>query len=153
VEAAEEIARQLVLRDIGGQVVIDFIEMKDKNHCRDVEKTLRAAMKNDRARTDVGRLSRFGLLELVRQRLGSSALAVSTEPCPCCGGTGTRRNLEWQAVQALKELRRKLRKNGGEHLVDFRCDQELMAYISNTKRALLLDMEREFGVQIAILPQ
>ncbi len=152
-EAAEEIARQLVLRDIGGQVVIDFIEMKDKNHCRDVEKTLRTAMKNDRARTDVGRLSRFGLLELVRQRLGSSALAVSTEPCPCCGGTGTRRNLEWQAVQALKELRRKLRKNGHDHVVDFRCDQELMAYISNTKRALLLDMEREFGVQIAILPQ
>ena len=100
-EAAEAIARQLKLRDIGGQVVIDFIEMRDKKHVLEVEKTLRTAMKNDRARHDVGRMSSFGLLELVRQRTGSSALSITMEPCPFCGGTGQRRNLEWQALQAL----------------------------------------------------
>lgn len=152
-EAAEEIAHQLRLRDIGGQVVIDFIEMKDKNHCRDVEKTMRAAVKTDRARTDVGRLSRFGLMEMVRQRLGSSALAVSTEPCPCCGGTGTRRNLEWQALQSLKELFRLLRKNGNAGTVDYKCDPELATYITNHKRAKLCELENEFGVSITILPE
>ena len=84
-EAAETIARQLKLRDVGGQVVIDFIEMRDKKHVLDVEKTLRQAMKNDRARHDVARMSSFGLLELVRQRMGSSALAITMEPCPACG--------------------------------------------------------------------
>ena len=88
-EAAEAIARQLKLRDIGGQVVIDFIEMRDKKHVLEVEKTLRTAMKNDRARHDVGRMSSFGLLELVRQRTGSSALSITMEPCPFCGGTGS----------------------------------------------------------------
>ena len=81
-EAAEAIARQLKLRDIGGQVVIDFIEMRDKKHVLEVEKTLRTAMKNDRARHDVGRMSSFGLLELVRQRTGSSALSITMEPLP-----------------------------------------------------------------------
>ena len=100
-EAAEAIARHLKLRDIGGQVVIDFIEMRDKKHVLEVEKTLRTAMKNDRARHDVARMSSFGLLELVRQRTGSSALAISLEPCPACGGTGmckvaTRADIEAQ---------------------------------------------------------
>lgn len=80
--------------------------MRDKKHILDVEKTLRQAMKNDRARHDVARMSSFGLLELVRQRMGSSALAITMEPCPACGGTGQRRNLEWQALQGLRELRR-----------------------------------------------
>ncbi len=98
-EAAREIARQLRLRDIGGQVVIDFIEMKNPKDCREVEKIMRAELKNDRARTDVSRISSFGLMELVRQRLGSSAIAISTEACPCCKGTGIRRNMEWQACR------------------------------------------------------
>ncbi|MFK4763575.1 Rne/Rng family ribonuclease [Desulfobaculum sp. SPO524] len=152
-EAAEEIAHQLRLRDIGGQVVIDFIEMKDKNHCRDVEKTMRAAVKMDRARTDVGRLSRFGLMEMVRQRLGSSALSVSTEPCPCCGGTGTRRNLEWQSLQALKHIFRLLRKNGTTDSIEYPCDCELASYLSNHKRTKLCELESEFGVSIIIQPQ
>ena len=104
-EAAETIARQLKLRDVGGQVVIDFIEMRDKKHVLDVEKTLRQAMKNDRARHDVARMSSFGLLELVRQRMGSSALVITMELPSACGGTGQRRNLEWQALQGLRELR------------------------------------------------
>lgn len=150
VEAAEEIARQLRLKDIGGQVVIDFIEMKDKKHCQQVEKTLRAAVKSDRARIDVGKLSRFGLLEMVRQRLGSSALSVSSEVCPCCKGTGVRRNLEWQALQALKDIYRQLRQED-THLLEYPCDVELAQYLSNTKRKKILEMEKEFDTDIDIL--
>ncbi|WP_298030140.1 Rne/Rng family ribonuclease [uncultured Desulfovibrio sp.] len=150
-EAAETIARQLRLRDIGGQVVIDFIEMRDKKHVLDVEKTLRHAMKNDRARHDVARMSPFGLLELVRQRTGSSALAITMEPCPACGGTGQRRNLEWQALQSLRELRRMLRATNGEKCV-FETSRELGLYLLNHKRDTLREMEQDFGkcLEIAI---
>ena len=150
-EAAETIARQLRLRDIGGQVVIDFIEMRDKKHVLDVEKTLRQAMKNDRARHDVARMSSFGLLELVRQRTGSSALAITMEPCPACGGTGQRRNLEWQALQGLRELRRMLRATNGEKCV-FETSRELGLYLLNHKRDTLREMEQDFGkcLEIAI---
>ena len=149
-EAAEEIARQLRLRDLGGQVVIDFIEMKDRNHCREVEKTIRAAVKNDRARTDVGRLSRFGLLEMVRQRLGSSAISVSTEVCPCCNGSGIRRNMEWQSQQALKEIYRMLKKNGDKEPLEYDTDPDLAIYILNNKRGKLREFEREFEREIMI---
>ena len=150
-EAAETIARQLRLRDIGGQVVIDFIEMRDKKHVLEVEKTLRQAMKNDRARHDVARMSSFGLLELVRQRTGSSALAITMEPCPACGGTGQRRNLEWQALQGLRELRRMLRAASGEKCV-FETSRELGLYLLNHKRDTLREMEQDFGkcLEIAI---
>ncbi len=150
-EAAETIARQLKLRDVGGQVVIDFIEMRDKKHILDVEKTLRQAMKNDRARHDVARMSSFGLLELVRQRMGSSALAITMEPCPACGGTGQRRNLEWQALQGLRELRRMLRATNGEKCT-FEATRELGLYLLNHKRDSLREMEQDFGkcLEIAI---
>lgn len=150
-EAAETIARQLKLRDVGGQVVIDFIEMRDKKHVLDVEKTLRQAMKNDRARHDVARMSSFGLLELVRQRMGSSALAITMEPCPACGGTGQRRNLEWQALQGLRELRRMLRATNGEKCT-FETTRELGLYLLNHKRDSLREMEQDFGkcLEIAI---
>ncbi|WP_147819933.1 Rne/Rng family ribonuclease [Salidesulfovibrio onnuriiensis] len=150
VEAAEEIARQLRLRDIGGQVVIDFIEMKDPKHCREVEKTMRAALKNDRARTDVSRISSFGLMELVRQRLGSSAIAISTEPCPCCKGTGIRRNMEWQALQALKEIYRQLLRGNCPDPLVHEAEEELSIYLLNNKRAMLAEMERRFGNKIHI---
>lgn len=103
-EAARMIPLQLRLRDIGGQVVVDFIEMRDKNHWREVEKAVRQGMKVDRARYDVGKMGPFGMLEIVRQRLGSSAISVSSEPCPHCKGTGVRRNMEWQSQQALREI-------------------------------------------------
>lgn len=150
-EAAETIARQLKLRDVGGQVVIDFIEMRDKKHILDVEKTLRQAMKNDRARHDVARMSSFGLLELVRQRMGSSALAITMEPCPACGGTGQRRNLEWQALQGLRELRRMMRATNGEKCT-FEATRELGLYLLNHKRDSLREMEQDFGkcLEIAI---
>ena len=148
-EAAETIARQLKLRDIGGQVVIDFIEMRDRKHVQEVEKTLRTAMKNDRARHDVGRMSSFGLLELVRQRMGSSALAISMEPCPHCNGTGQRRNREWQALQALRDLRSRLRTCQEERL-RFEATAEVGLYLLNDKRDTLRDLENSFGKGIEI---
>lgn len=150
VESADMIAMQLKLRDLGGQVVIDFIEMKDPKHCREVEKTMRAALKSDRARTDVGRISRFGLMELVRQRLGSSAIAVSTEPCPCCEGTGTRRNMEWQAMQALKEIYRQLRKPGTPTPLVHEVEEELALYLLNNKRELIMEFENMFDNKVQI---
>lgn len=148
-EAAEAIARHLRLRDIGGQVVIDFIEMREKKHVLEVEKTLRAAMKSDRAKHDVGRMSSFGLLELVRQRTGSSALAITLEPCPACGGTGMRRNIEWQALQALRELRRQMRSENGEKCA-FPATPELALYLLNHKRDSLRELEQEYGKHLEI---
>ncbi|MDC0335313.1 Rne/Rng family ribonuclease [Pseudodesulfovibrio sp.] len=149
VEAAREIARQLRLRDIGGQVVIDFIEMKNPKDCREVEKAMKAEMKHDRARTDVSRISPFGLMELVRQRLGSSAIAISTEPCPCCNGTGIRRNMEWQALQALKDIHREIRKPSVE-TVEHTCEEELAIYLLNNKRKILAEMEDQYGKEIHV---
>lgn len=149
VEAAECIARQLKLRDIGGQIVIDFIEMRDKNHIRDVEKTLRTAMKNDRARHDVGRMSSFGLLEIVRQRTASSALAITMEPCPVCGGTGLRRNIEWQALQIMREIARLARVcTTGPCQIELAT--ELGLYLLNHKRDRLREMEKQYNVPIEI---
>jgi ribonuclease E len=151
-EAAEEIARQLRLRDVGGQVVIDFIEMKDIKHVKEVEKILRQAVKPDKARTDVGRISKFGLLELVRQRIASSAISLSMETCPACQGMGVRRNLEWQALSALKEIYARLRSKKGTEQVEYRADEELAFYLLNNKREKLRELEGEFGKTILVLP-
>lgn len=150
-EAALEIARQLRLRDIGGQIIIDFIEMKDGKHLREVEKVMRQALKIDRARTDVSGISPFGLMELVRQRLGSSAISVSTEPCPCCGGTGIRRNLEWQALQTMKTIHRLLRKPGCPNPLQVPVGQELAIYMLNNKRELLTEMGARVDTRVEIV--
>jgi len=150
-EAAQEIARQLRLRDIGGQIIIDYIEMKDGKHLREVEKTMRQALKSDRARTDVSGISPFGLMELVRQRLGSSAISVSTEPCPCCGGTGIRRNLEWQALQAMKTIHRLLRRPNCPNPLQVPVGQELAIYMLNNKRELLTEMGARVDIRVEIM--
>ncbi len=151
-EAAESIARQLRLRDVGGQVVIDFIEMHDQGRCREVEKTLYTAMKKDRARHDIGHMSSFGLLQIVRQRIGSSAISISQEPCPHCSGTGMRRNLEWQALQLLRELRGELtlvsRNGRNEHIC--LLNAELALYMLNNKRERLSSLEKEFNIRLEI---
>jgi len=152
-EAAVEVANQLRLRDIGGQVVIDFIELKDRKHVAEVEKAMNGAMKIDRARHDVGKISRFGLMEIVRQRMGSSAMSVSTETCPCCQGSGTRRNLEWQALQSLRELYRVLRRSGASDTVTHRASPELAFYLLNQKRQRLLAMEEQHQKTIQIVPE
>ncbi len=153
IEAAEAIARHLKLRDIGGQVVVDFIEMRDKSHVREVEKTLRNAMKNDRARHDVARISSFGLLEIVRQRTGSSALAITMEPCPHCRGTGVRRNLEWQALQALCEMERKGRSAQQGKYVFETSSTELALYLLNHKRQRISELEEQLHISIEVRMQ
>ncbi len=150
-EAALAIARQLRLRDIGGQIVIDFIEMRDPEHCREVEKEIRTAMKTDRARHDIGKMSSFGLLQIVRQRIGSSAISISMEPCPYCNGTGQRRTMEWQAIQAQRELHRGLRSaatSGTSFL--YTVDPELGLYLLNNKREQISALEQEFHTRIEI---
>ncbi len=165
-EAAETIARHLRLRDIGGQVVIDFIEMRDKSHCREVEHALRNAMRRDKARHDIGHMSSFGLLELVRQRTGTSAISISCEPCPHCHGTGLRRNMEWQSLQALRDLQAKLYKAsvhpknkketskfGEPATFVYENELELALYLLNRKRDRLAVLEEKFGVHIEIRPK
>lgn len=151
-EAAAAIARQLRLRDIGGQIVIDFIEMRDPEHCREVEKELRNAMKGDRARHDIGKMSSFGLLQIVRQRTGSSAISISMETCPHCKGTGQRRNMEWQSVQTLRELHRAMRgaAAAGQSEYVHSVDAELGLYLLNHKRERLSLMEKEFHIRLDI---
>lgn len=149
-EATEAIARHLRLRDIGGQVVIDFIEMRDRGHCRDVEKAMRNAMKKDKARHDVGRLSSFGLLELVRQRTGTSAISISSEPCPHCRGTGFRRNLEWQAQGVLREIKSKLSGKNVPTSYVHHVEHEVAFYLLNKKRDRLSELENKFDIKIEI---
>ena len=148
-EAAEAIARHIRLRDIGGQIVVDFIEMHDRNHWRDVEKVIRTAMKNDRARHDLGRISAFGLMEIVRQRLGSSALSITMEHCPYCHGSGLRRNMEWQALQALRDIPRKLRQADGGVVV-YEVEPELALYLLNHKRDSLSNLEEMYSATLEI---
>ncbi|MBQ7739334.1 MAG: Rne/Rng family ribonuclease [Desulfovibrionaceae bacterium] len=148
-EAAESIAQQLRLRDVGGQVVIDFIEMRDRNHVEEVERTLRQAMKLDRARHDILRMSTFGLLELVRQRTGFSALSIIQEPCPFCGGTGQRRNLEWQALTISNDIQRRMRATKDQTCV-YEVPAELGMYLLNSKREMLQELEAEFGKKLEI---
>lgn len=149
-EAAESIARHLRLRDIGGQVVIDFIEMRDRSHTREVEKCLRNAMKRDRARHDVGRISSFGLLELVRQRTGTSAISLTSEPCPHCHGTGFRRNMEWQVQTILREIKSKLMSKNMSTNYVHEVDYEAGLYLLNRKRDRLCEMETQYGIKIEI---
>ncbi len=150
VEAAEAIARHLRLRDIGGQIVIDFIELKDRAAIREVEKAFREAMSPDRARYEIGNISSFGLLEVVRQRIGSSAISISSEPCPHCNGTGVRRNMEWQAQDALKEIARKARSEKSLKYV-YTTDKELALYLLNTKRDRLIEIESQTSKHIEII--
>ena len=152
-EAAGKIPHQLMLRDVGGQVVIDFIEMKDKKHIAEVEKTLKFALKMDKARTDVNKMSRFGLVEMVRQRLGTSALSVTMRSCPACDGTGTVRNMEWQSLQALKEIYRLLRRKNCPSPLEYEVDLELAIYLLNQKRDKILKMEERYERQVLIVPR
>jgi ribonuclease E len=151
-EAAAMIPLQLRLRDIGGQIVADFIEMRDRSHWREVEKTLRNGMKADRARYDVGKVSAFGLLEMVRQRLGSSAISVSTEPCPFCRGTGVRRNMEWRCQHALRDIRNLMRnaQSKNSDATEYNTEPELALHLLNRKRKLLTDLEQLYGVGLTI---
>jgi ribonuclease E len=149
-EAAEEIARQLRLRDLAGLVVIDFIDMEEKRNNRAVEKKLNECLKNDRARIQVGRISPFGLLEMSRQRIRTGVLESSSIPCPHCAGTGFVRSTPSVALQVLRSIEETLIKNSGYNLV-VRTRTEAAFYILNQKRIHLRELETRFGVAISIV--
>ncbi len=148
-EAAEEVARQLRLRDLAGLVVIDFIDMEEKRNNRSVEKKLKDCLKNDRARIQVGRISHFGLLEMSRQRIRASVLESTTQICSHCGGTGHVRSESSIALHVLRGVEEYLLRNT-THNITVRTTPETALYLLNHKRGTIVDYEERFGVSIII---
>ncbi|NRG18645.1 ribonuclease E/G [Rhizobiales bacterium] len=149
-EAAEEIARQLRLRDLAGLIVIDFIDMEENKNNRSVERRMKECLKNDRARIQVGRISHFGLLEMSRQRLRTGVLESSTTVCPHCHGSGMIRSVESVALHVLRSLEDQLLK-GVTHNIIVRTPGEVALYILNQKRSHLTDLEARFSLEISVL--
>jgi ribonuclease E len=151
-EAADEIARQLRLRDLAGLIVIDFIDMEDGRNDRDVERRLRDAVKNDRARVQIGKISQFGLMEMSRQRLRAGVIAGSTVPCPHCGGQGIVRSVESTSLRVLRGLEeegQKLRSSA----VTVRVASDVAIYTLNQKRKELARIESDYGMMISFEPK
>jgi ribonuclease E len=150
IEAAEEVARQLRLRDLAGLIVIDFIDMDEKRNNRAVERKLSDCLRQDRARIQVGRISHFGLLEMSRQRIRASVLESSTEVCPHCGGSGHVRSVSSVALQLLRGLEEILMK-GATHNLIVRTRTDVALYVLNHKRGHLRDLESSFKVTLAVI--
>ncbi len=148
-EAADEIARQLRLRDMGGLVVVDFIDMEDPRHDSSVERRLKEAMKNDRARIQIGRMSAFGLLELSRQRLHPSLIESNFHTCAACRGTGIVRSLESAAFVALRAIEEEGIKGKAAEIA-FSIHPAGALYILNAKRRNLTEMEERYGLAVTI---
>jgi ribonuclease E len=149
-EASEEVARQLRLRDLAGLIVIDFIDMDEKRNNRSVERKLSDCLRQDRARIQVGRISHFGLLEMSRQRIRASVLESSTEPCTQCGGSGHVRSVSSVALQLLRGLEEILMK-GATHNLVVRTRTDVALYVLNHKRGHLRDLENSFKVTLAVI--
>jgi ribonuclease E len=150
-EAAHEIARQLRLRDMAGLVVIDFIDMENNSNVRKVEKAMKMALSDDRARIQVGRISSFGLMEMSRQRLRTGVLEASTRQCPHCEGTGLVRTASSAGLSALRMLEEEAGK-GRATIFTLRASTEAAFYVLNRKRFEISEIEERFGVTIEILP-
>jgi len=149
-EAAAEIARQLRLRDMAGLVVIDFIDMEQSSHVRKVEKAMKEALKNDRARIQVGRISGFGLMEMSRQLLRTGVLEASTKACPHCEGTGLMRTASSAGLSALRIIEDEAARGRGDRIV-LRAGAEAAIYVLNRKRAELAEIEERYGVTVEIV--
>ncbi|AZO06973.1 MULTISPECIES: ribonuclease E/G [unclassified Mesorhizobium] len=148
-EAAEEVARQLRLRDLAGLIVIDFIDMEENRNNRAVEKRLKDHLKNDRARIQVGRISHFGLMEMSRQRIRASVLESTMKPCPHCGGTGHVRSDSSVALMVVRAIEEFLLKDSRSHII-VRTPAATALYVLNHKRANLVELEARFGLTITI---
>ncbi len=148
-EAAEEIARQLRLRDLAGLIVIDFIDMDERRNNRLVERRLKESLRNDRARIQVGRISHFGLMEMSRQRLRTGMLEGSTTACPMCQGTGAVRSVESVALDILRSIEDRLITDGVVPLVATTA-VEVALYILNQKRAHLKDIEQRYRIPVTV---
>ena len=150
-EAADEIARQLRLRDLGGLVVIDFIDMSPAKNQREVENRMRDALKVDRARVQVGRISRFGLLEMSRQRLRSSLGESSQLVCPRCNGQGTIRGIESSALSILRIVEEESMKEKTARIVA-QVPVDVAAFLLNEKRETLFDIEKRQNIKVLLIP-
>jgi ribonuclease E len=148
-EAAEEVARQLRLRDLAGLVVIDFIDMEESRNNRAVERKLKEALKTDRARLQVGRISTFGLLEMSRQRLRPGLLESSTVICPVCAGAGSVRSVESSALQIMRVIEEEGIK-GRARIINVTVPMEVALYILNNKRHDLSAIEDRFSITVQI---
>jgi len=146
-EAADEVARQLRLRDLAGLIVIDFIDMDDHRHQTNVERRLKDAMKSDRARIQIGRISAFGLLELSRQRLRPSISEISFEVCPHCNGTGRLRSTESAALHVLRGIEEEAGKMRAAEIAVY-VATPVALYLFNNKRAALAGIESRFGLRV-----
>jgi ribonuclease E len=151
-EAADEVGRQLRLRDLAGLIVIDFIDMEDSRNDRAVEKRLHNAVKNDRARIQIGKISQFGLMEMSRQRLRAGVIAGSTIPCPHCGGQGIVRSVESTALRVLRGLEEEAQKQRCDGMI-VHVAADVGFYTLNQKRAELARLETEYDVTIAFEPK
>ena len=151
VEAAEEVARQLRLRDLGGLVVIDFIDMESQRNQRDVENALRDALHADRARVQTGKISRFGLLELSRQRLRPSLGETNHMPCPRCHGTGHIRGIESTALHILRITQEDAMKENSA-IIQVQLPVEVATFLLNEKRADIHKIEQRMGVEVVLIP-
>ena len=150
-EAAEEIGRQLRLRDMAGLIVIDFIDMEVSGNNRRVERAMKDALRHDRARIQLGRISSFGLMEMSRQRLRTGVLEASTHICPSCDGSGYVRSVPSAALAALRELEAEALKGRGSEFT-MRASLDIAVYILNRKRDELADLEQRYGIGIEVLP-
>jgi ribonuclease E len=148
-EAAEEIARQLRLRDLGGLIVIDFIDMKDRKHRKEVEKELKTALKKEKARVTVGQISKFGLLELSRQRLRSAMAANLYISCPHCRGRGVLKSTEASGLSLLRKICHEAAKNDVQE-VRAHLSQDVTNYLLNKKRRELVSLEEKFNLNLII---
>lgn len=151
-EAAREIARQLRLRDMAGLVVIDFIDMEYGSNVRKVEKAMKDALKDDRARIQVGRISGFGLMEMSRQRLRTGVLEATTRACPHCDGSGLVRTASSAGLSALRMIEDEAAKGKG-NVITLYASQEAAIYVLNTKRADLAEIELHYGVSVEVIPE
>ncbi len=151
-EAAREIARQLRLRDMAGLVVIDFIDMEYPSNVRKVEKAMKEALKNDRARIQVGRISSFGLMEMSRQRLRTGVLEATTRPCPHCDGTGLVRTASSAGLSALRLIEDEAARGKGTQ-IRLAASTEAAIYLLNEKRADLVEIEQRYGVSVEVVPE
>ncbi|MCZ8369367.1 MAG: ribonuclease E/G [Porphyrobacter sp.] len=151
-EAAKEIARQLRLRDMAGLVVIDFIDMEYPSNVRKVEKAMKDALKNDRARIQVGRISSFGLMEMSRQRLRTGVLEATTRPCPHCDGTGLVRTASSAGLSALRLIEDEAARGKGTQ-IRLAASTEAAIYLLNEKRADLVEIEHRYGVSVEVVPE
>jgi ribonuclease E len=148
-EASEEVARQLRLRDLAGLIVIDFIDMEENRNNRAVEKRLKDCLKNDRARIQVGRISHFGLMEMSRQRIRASVLESTTQVCPACGGAGHVRSPSSVGLHIIRSIEEFLLRETGFDIV-VRTPAASALYVLNHKRSSLADLEYRFGVDISV---